>query len=726
MTKFDLLTGSAYVALAAAVGSGVAMGQESEKATFGLEEIVVTAQKRAESLQDVPIAISAFNESNLEAIKAVTIDDIVSRTPNFTLTRFNIAEPQYYIRGVGSSSDSAAADPTVAVFLDEVYVGRGSSASFEFFDLERVEVLRGPQGTLYGRNTSGGAINIITRKPSHDLEAKATATYGNYDAIEAAGMINAPLGDKVAARATVSYRSHDGYSRNIVTGEDLADEENISGRLQFLIEPSDSLKVLVSGDYSKDETSGNARVPFPVNDDSPVRDIVRGIYPEDMDIRQSYANPDTFQDREVWGLLGRVDYEAGYGTWTSITSYRETDVSWFEDVSLLPAPFPLTQDDDIADETSNQFTQEIRLSAPAEAEVQWLIGAYFFDESVDRNERFRFGFTFAPAIDGDVTFIQDVSSKSYAGFGQVTYPLSDALSVTAGLRYTYDKKDVRQVAINNLPGDPTPGFPLFPGQPYDVTAKDSWDDFTGRIGFEYKTADGQLIYALVSRGYKSGQFPSQANTLAAATTALAPEKVWNYEGGVKTDWLDNHLRVNASVFYVDYTDLQLFRLDESLRLETFNADAKIFGVEGEFVVVPAAGVEFGGNLAYLDTKVKTTSIGLYADNALPRSPKWQYNIYGSFSFDAPGGTVTARGDYSWTDDYFHEIQNSPVSLINSYGLLDARLTYALEEQGIDISVWGKNLTNKDYRSHVIEFLGVGFSLFGAPRTYGLTVSWKMN
>ncbi|RMF11510.1 MAG: TonB-dependent receptor [Alphaproteobacteria bacterium] len=698
-----------------------------EENTFWIEEITVTAQKRAQSIQDVPIAVSAFNQDTLDQIQAVDVSDLVIRTPNFTMTQFNIGEPQYYIRGVGSTSDSAGGDPTVAVFIDEVYIGRGGGSNFDFFDLERVEVLRGPQGTLFGRNTSGGAISVVTSKPSHEAYAKVQATYGNYDTIAGKAVINGPLGDTVAAKASVSYRTRDGYSENIITGEDLNDAENFSARLQFLVTPSDRLSILVSGDYSDDQTKGNARVPFPVFDDTPTAPLIRLLYPEDTDIRKSYSGPDTFQDREIWGLMARVDYEADYGTWTSITAYRETELSWFEDLSVLPSPWILVNLDR-ADEKADQFSQELRLASPSGSKVEWVAGVYYFTESVDRSEQFIVEFAPLPIAGGDVTFFQDAENTSYAAFGQVTYPVSDQFSVTAGVRYTYDEKDIHQIAVDNAQDAPLPGIPLFPGQPYDIMADESWDALTGKFGVEYKTENGNLLYASISRGFKSGLFSSQGNSPEVVAEPLAPEKVWNYEVGAKTDWLDGRLRLNMAAFYLDYTDLQQFLLDAQLRLVTFNVDAEVKGLEVETVIAPTRWLQLGGNLAYLDTEIKGSAVsGIDLDgNKLPRSPKWSYNVFASATANVPGGTLNGRVEFAWQDDIFHEATNIDPTFIGSYGLLDARIAYTHEESGVELALWGKNLTDEEYQSHVIPFLGNGFSLFGPPRTYGLTATWRFN
>jgi iron complex outermembrane receptor protein len=720
----------------------LATAQESAR-SGGLEEIIVTAQKRVESAQDVPIALSVFGAEDLRAANIRRIEEIVLRTPNFTMMRVNVGEPQFYIRGVGSNSDSAAGDPTVGVFQDEIYVGRISGAAFDVFDMQRVEVLRGPQGTLFGRNTSGGAVNFVPNRPDQDFFASAELSFGNYDSIEGRAVLNGGITDSLAGRLSVSHRQHSGYSENITTGADLDDEDNWSARGQLLFSPSDATRLLLGYDFVKDENAGNARVPFPVFDTGqvgPVNNLVLGalrrLWPAGSDVRKAYSVPESFQERDINGLTVRFESDASYGSWTLLGGWRKVELSWYEDLDgLKPFGPPTTswvlQNRDITDEDAEQYSLEARLASPADARVQWVAGLYYFTEEVDREETFKTQFSLIPAAGGDVTFIQDVDSSTYAAFGQLTYPFTDALSVTAGLRYSSDEKDARQAAVNNVPTDPTPGIPLFPGQPYDVQADDSWSSTTGKLAVDYRLGDGQLLYASVSKGFKSGIFPSQNNQVNTVGEATPPEEVWSYEVGAKTEWFDNTLRVNLALFHMDYQDLQLFRLDSALRLVTFTEDTINQGAELEILAAPAEGLETGLNVAYLSAEVD----GGANDGAqLPRAPEYSFGGFAQYRWPLAGGNMAVRADFKWTDNYRTEIAyntgapasdaaNARITEIESFALLDARLSYAPGEGNLEFSLWGKNLTDETYPTHIIPFLGNGFSIFGPPRTYGVSVSW---
>jgi iron complex outermembrane recepter protein len=724
----------------------LAMAQEAER-SGGLEEIIVTAQKRVESAQDVPIALSVFDSRTLESANIRRIEEIAMRTPNFTMMRTNVGEPQFYIRGVGSTSDSAAGDPTVGVFQDEVYIGRVSGAAFDVFDMQRVEVLRGPQGTLFGRNTSGGAINFIPNRPEQEFFASAEIGFGNYGSQLGRLVVNGGLTDGIAGRLSVSHRKHDGYSENIETGADLDDEDNWSARAQLLFGIGESSRLLLAYDYVTDDAAGNARVPFPVFDTGQVGAAnnlalaaLRRIWPAGSDVRKSYSVDESFQERDINGLTARFESDADYGSWTVLGGWRKVELSWYEDLDGLKPfgfppvspPFPppygwVLKNRDVADEDAEQYSLEARLASPADSRMQWVAGLYWFTENVERDESFLTQFSLLAAAGGDVTFIQDVDSTTYAAFGQLTYPFSDRLSATAGLRFTHDEKEARQIGRNNDPADATPGIPLFPGQPYDVKADDSWDSTTGRLGLDYRTGAGNLLYASISKGFKSGIFPSQNNVVQSVGEATPPEEVWSYEVGAKTQWLDDTLRVNLALFYMDYQDLQLFRLDPQLRLVTFTEDTINKGAELEIQAAPADGLEVGLSVAYLSAEVNG---GLNDGGQLPRSPEYSFGGFGQYSWAVTGGDLSLRADFKWTDNYRTEIPyyndrpNWRITEIESYALLDARAAYTLESRNLEFAVWGKNLTDETYPMHVIPFLGNGFSIFAPPRTYGVSVSWK--
>lgn len=709
----------------AVIAAAPAAAQETAEET-GLADIVVTAQKREQSIQDVPIAVSAFDSRTLEQTRTSDVRDLAERTPNLVTTNFNVAEPRYAVRGIGSTSDSAASDPSVAVFVDEVYMGRPAISNFDLFDLERIEVLRGPQGTLFGRNTSGGAISVITARPQIDRSfGRAQGSIGNKGVYEARVVANAGNDRNFAARIGGAWTGHGAFSRNIVNGGRLDYAQNMTVRGQLLFEPSDRLTILWGADFVNDDNGGNARIPYPVIPTTATAPLIRRLYPAGASPRLSFADPRTFQKREAWGTNLRLEFDAGFAELVSITSYREADINQHEDLNgLSPSPPWVLVNQDYVRESSNQFTQELRLVSQADSSVDWVAGLYYFRENVDRNERFFTRFLPLPAAGGDVTFLQDVRSTSYAAFAQATVPLVGGLRATGGLRYTHDRKRMISSAINNDPADPVPGIPLFPGTPYsNELGRDSWGQLTGKGSLEYKFGDN-LLYASVSRGYKSGVFASQANNVNDVRNALPPEKVWAYEAGTKLTLLGNRLRFNVAGFYYDYTDLQQFLLNAQLRLVTFNVDARVKGVEAEATAAVTDWLTVGGTGALLDTKIKASNVGGINLNGrrLPQAPKRSYSLFASTRFDLGSMALSARVDYSYRSSFFTEPTNLPETRVPGYGLVNARAALSFADDRYEIAVWGKNLSNKLYQVHVIPFLGNGFSVFGDPRTYGVTLT----
>ena len=477
-----------HAAIALSLGVPLsALAQESEG--VALEEIVVTAERRAERLQDVPMSVVAISGEDVKPGGITGLYDIAHKTPNFKYTEFNLAEPQIFIRGVGTTNDSGGSDPAVAVFLDDVYLGRPGGAAMDLYDIERIEILRGPQGTLYGKNAAGGAINVFTRKPQQEFEAKAGATVGSDSLYKVGAYVNGSISDNVAGKLVVNWQTRDGYAKNITTGQELEDDDTTSVRGQLLFTPTDRIDILLGFDYTDiDRAGANRRL---VNLDVPGLPPLSQIPP--LLARQEAANQtvgdreSSFEDsaygkKELTGFLARVDADLDWATLTSITAYRDSEMSWFQAlVPLLSSAqggLGIYEVDDWADQDSDQFSQEFRLASEGD-NLKWVVGLYYLDEDVDRTESF---FTYweditplAGLSPGDVTFNQTAGTTSIAAFGQLTWNATDTLALTLGARYTEDDKDIFNEAIDNVDGIPPTGIPLV-GPPYSVSASETWDD----------------------------------------------------------------------------------------------------------------------------------------------------------------------------------------------------------------------------------------------------------
>jgi len=718
----------AALMLGAALAAPAAAQDAPQDASATLDEVIVTAQRREQSLQDVPIAITAFNAETLERTAATGIQDIAAKAPGVTLTQFNIGEPQLYIRGVGSSSDSAASDPSIGVSIDEVSIGRSGASALAFLDIERVEVLRGPQGTLYGRNASGGALNIYTRKPVFQNTGSLTARIGSFDEYGLEGVVNRQLDDETAIRFAARYNTNDGYAENVPTGEGLEGGTSWGARVSVLKEAGD-WSLLLSGDYSKDDMDGHARIPVTTSATAPAFVTLINTLRTGLDRRQSFSSPDNYQDRTNFGVTARVEHSGQAFDFVSLTSFRDNDYSWRDNLGGLPFPaFPL-EVDDRASEKARQFSQEFRLASKPDSEISWVAGAYVFQEDILRSERFIVNTALPiapPSFGGDTTFIQDATNRSFAVFGQANIPFADIWELTLGARWTHDKREIHQIAIDNQGGaNPPPGIPLGPGgAPYNVSGDESFSEPSWKIALAVEPVDNVRLYASYDRGYKAGAFPSTAQSGAQALTPLASELLDNYEIGVKST-LMGRLRFNAAAFKLEYTDLQVYEL-LGLALVTSNAQAEVDGFEIETALAITNNLTIGGSYTSLDAKFTSNAASgalvlPYNGNTLPRSPDSQYTLYIDSEWDVAGGVLAARADYQWTDAFYFDPSNNPEVLSPEHELVSAFLSWE-SPSGLKISAYGKNLTDTEYQTHIIKNVGVGFSVFGAPRSFGVALS----
>jgi len=756
---------SSFIPVVALLAASNVSAQDSA----ALDEILVTAQKREQSLQDVPLSVTAISGEDIVEGGITSFLDVAMETPNFTMTVYNIGEPQYFIRGIGTTLDSAGADPAVATFIDEVYIGRAGGSSMDLYDLERVEVLRGPQGTLFGKNVVGGAISIHTSKPSDEFTSKIGLTVGNYDAISVRGLISGSISDTVNGSFSFSKRGRDGYVENVVDGKDYHDEDNISLRGQLAFAPSDAAEIRLIVDWSEDDHAGNCRNVNNLSLNDPLG--LAAVYPPVIDsttggdIRKCASSLGAHQKREIGGLTARIDWDLTNSTLTSITAYRETDYSWSEDLAAMPlgaTPFNLI---DAAVEDSDQISQELRLTSTGDGSVDWLVGAFFMEENVERAENFvgSFGPPIAAAgfvlLDGDIIYAQENKTTSTALYGQVDWHISDSFSWSIGGRYANDDKKITQALINledpafdsavlsamlgfpidlvilgipaNGPGElfafVATGDPSVLNVPYTANASDDWSEFVPSTSFSWRFGDNNLVYFAASKGYKSGAYVAQRTTPETAVIPLEPEFATNFEIGLKTQFADDRVRLNASVFTIDYTDLQVFRLVGSL-LVGASADATSSGLELDMTALLTDNWVVKASYGYLDAEYDKFISGSddFKGNTLPRSADSSFSINSNYTFNLNGGSTIDFGlNYTQKGDYFIEVSNSPASKEDGFGLLNASLAWASADGSWEAVAWGKNLTDEEFRTHsIISNIAGTVDLWNTPATYGLTVNYS--
>lgn len=736
--KYTSIYKSVMCGLFLASGSQLALAEEKVKEPIevkgtSLEVIMVTSERRSESIQETPMSVTAFSGDMIEEGGITSIEDVGLKTPNLTINTFNISEPQFFMRGIGNTNDSAASDPAVAVFIDDVYVGRPSGSSMDLYDLERIEVLRGPQGTLYGRNSAGGALNFYTKKPQEHFEAKMGMTLGNEGLWNVRGYVNGALSDNVYGKLTANVRKRDGFAENITTGQELENDDTKSLRGQLLINPNSDIKVLLGFDYSK--TTGNGSNRFLTRFD------VEPIFPVQAFIDAQLASNATFNhdprknnsslvqstDKELFGLQARVDVDLDWATFTSISAYRESESSWLQ--PLVPTLLNLEGGTGLyeinngADQQADQVSQEFRLSSESD-NFKWVTGIFYFNENVDRNERFETYFTagiLPPAISsGDVSFIQDANTESLAAFGQLTWDMTDVLALTLGGRYTHDKKTINSVAINNL-DTAIGGIPLT-GPGYDVDASESWGDSTFRATVDWNVTSDHLLYVTYSEGFKSGSFTGQQSSPIIAATPIKPETSTNFEIGAKTEWFDNRLRFNITYFELDYQDLQTFTLVNGTNLIADNANAEVSGIETDFSILFTEYFILNGTYSSLDGEFVD---GLNAGNVTPRSPENSWSLSPSLSIPLSNDAwIDMAVSINYTDEYHMEISNDLRGFQGDVTLLDASIKYTSASELWDVTLWGKNLQDKLYAVHSINGnLGGATEVYAPPRTFGLTFNY---
>lgn len=706
-------------AVSLALASSFAFGQSS--GTTLLEEVVVTAQKREQSLQDAPLTVNVFSGARLESAQLNDIRDLANYTPGLSMDAFPQSQPRPYIRGIGSSDRGAGGDQSAAAFIDGVYLSRPTFLSFDSFDLERVEVLKGPQGTLWGKNVVGGAIHFVTNKPTDSFDARTMLTVGNEGTFNASAMVNTPISDRVLMRAVFNSAQHDGYADNIFQGTEQDDQDRFSGRVHLKFLPTDTTDVLLSLYGSKDDNSGPARHQYSSSEKGVSND-------QDGSARKTTASNTGFDEREIFGATVTVNSELGFADFTGILAYRTVDYKKSEDIdgtnAELQSVDSLVQQLDLfEEEETDVWSIEARLSGGSETNLFWQGGVFYERDDIERNQ---VGTLFFPAIGRDVveTITTPNITKSFAVFGEATYSFSDAMSLTGGLRWTRDEKNFGATALQEGPGR------VFVRETYTgLRASDEWDEVTWRLTLDNRFSDNVLGYATVSTGFKAGGYQDTPSNPVDAVTAFDPENVTNYELGLKMDW--DSFRANLSVFRMDIENQQVRDTDnETGATVTSNAgESQIDGFEAEVTFVPTESFSLGLSYAYLDARFKefVSEGDDFSGNRISKSPEHSLTLranYGINDVFGTGDSLDLGIDYSYTDQIFGDNSNEPPEIVDSFGLVDARATYTSASGRWDVSFWGKNLTDEEYPIHYPNF-GIGtWYIFNPPMTAGVTVNWR--
>ena len=710
-----------------------------------IEEVIVTSQRRSQNLQQVPKAISVINDEQLRRAQITNLGGVGPKVPGLTVSYFSLGQPTIHMRGIGSNDDGAALDNSIIVYLDDVYVSRISAIDINLLDIERLEVLRGPQGTLYGRNTIGGAINVVSKSPSSEATVDINTTLGNFDHRAMSAVFNGPLQhDQLLGKLALSASHTDGWQDNIYLHKSQHGRENISARNKLLFLPNEDLSIELGADYTWDNMNSTGRIPvvgrvpirildengklIPIVDDAggPILDaagnqLYESRLPTEIlkslggDFKHATNGMSGYTDRTIWGLTGRAFWDNPWGEFTSITGYRSSDFAWAEDSLGLPPSATDQRIGTIVDETHTQFSQEFRIASAEEKNLRYVLGLYFLREKTSREEKF-------PFATGTAVTTQENITNSYALFGQADYNLTSRHTMTIGARYTYDSKRLDQSAFNG-------GAPAIILEDFNLTERGHWDDLSPSLAISYQASDNLLLYGSASKGFKSGGFQGAPGNLVSARRSIDPESAWNFEFGIKSEWWYNRLRLNLVTFLTDFRDLQVvqFRTVNNFGIfETANAaSATLRGMETEFIFHPVEGWKISGSYAYLRATYDSfndSNGGDFNGNRLRQAPKHSFDLTLSYEWAAWDGIAQASLDYRYQDKSFREPDNS-VTVQPSYDLLDAQLSYRTTDGSWEAVLWTKNLLDEEYIAHLYILGGNDYALFGTPRTYGVSLNW---
>jgi len=725
--------------------------QAQDESATALDEVKVTARRREESLQDVPIAVSAFSGTQLEEIGAVDIVSLSQYTPNVTLevSRATNTTLTAYIRGVGQQDPLAGFEGGVGMYLDDVYLARPQGTVFDLYDVERIEVLRGPQGTLYGRNTIGGAVKYVTRRLSTESELSVKAAFGTYNQADLTVTGSLPVTDTFRVGATVASFNHDGYGENLFTGEDNADKEILAYRLSAEWQPSDNLFIRLYGDYSEDDSTprqGHRLLPGPAGE--PVLSDVFDTRAGASTLPASRGGLEAEVTQGGVGLLVQWDINDEW-QFKSITSSRSDDSSGWIDFDNLPADFfdaPVVYENE-------QFSQEFQATYTNDR-LAGIFGLYYLDANAFD--------AFDVIIFSSVTAFSlgDYDTQAWAAYFDLTYDLNDKFSLSVGGRYTEDERTAtvtretflglgspyfgNDAAISVTP--PVPGFvPTFNGKRTD-------SDFTPRVSLSWHPVDEHNLYVSYSEGFKGGGFdPRGAYGIPEVRGGFEPETVKSFEIGAKSIWSDGKIMTNVAAFYMDYTNVQVpgsvlldsdgdGEVDGFAGVTTNAGKAEISGFEVEAIANLTDEFSITTALGFIDADYtkwlvgstdpvsgEPTFVDISDTRVFQNTPDFTGNLQLRYEWPVGEGNLALVGSIAYkADSHQFEIAD-PLVDQDAYSLIDAGITWTPGDGRLVFGFYGRNLKDKEYIAANYNFPTVANSVigfYGPPRTFAGTVTLK--
>ena len=709
-----------------------------------LEEVIVTAQKREQSIQDVGISVTALSGDAMKTLGLDNTQEISQQVPALQLQTFTPAFTIFNLRGISQNNFTDNLEAPVAMYVDDVYVASMNALAQQMFDMDRVEVLRGPQGTLFGRNATGGLIHFVSRKADEaEVNGYAEASVADFGTVNVEGAVGGALGEKVRGRMAARWETSDGYVKAGISpfteqpaaGRDTHGADGYALRASLQIDASERALIDLTAAYAKDDDvpTGMYIVSFAGAD--PVTGLgvpLPGNTPLDGgtlgdDVHKHVSDEDPWYDRETWGLTAKISVELDNDMeFVSISNVSDVDKFYKEDACGGLCFFPFTT---IADFT--QWSQELRLSGETDR-IRWQVGAYYLDIRSD-TENIVEGEVITGSPMGSIQSVIDIDSTNWSLFGQMEYDLSDAVTLIAGLRWSQDDKDLalQQFSYNmEDQGIPT-GTRIFDladeavGQYADVPTID-YGDYAARLQLNWRTGDDTLWFVGWNRGIKGGNWTA-ASAVVIDELQHKEEVLNSFEAGLKTSFAGGAGRFNATAFYYDYKDYQAFSLT-GLTPQVTNSDATAYGGELELFMTPNENWDIVLGAAFIDSEVDFVPAvnpgSGTADAEFPQAPSASLNGLVRYHWPVAGGEAALQVDGAWNDKQFMEGTNSAVSRQGAYGVVNARASYATDSWSV--SAWVKNLADEEYLLYNLDLGAADFieQVYAPPRQWGLTVRFN--
>jgi iron complex outermembrane receptor protein len=691
--------------------------QPAEREEGQLADIVVTAQRRSERLQDVPISVNAITGEAMANRGVTSSFDLQAVVPGLSMSRVStIATP--YLRGVGTDGGNPNNEQSVATYVDGVYYAAPFGSLYSFNNIERIEVLKGPQGTLFGRNATGGVVQIITRKPSHVALVEAYAGYGNYNTIEAGGYATAGLGENLAMDVGVQFKDQrEGWGRNTFLNQEIFKGKEFSVRSKLLFTPDDKTEVTLTGDYNFARNSFNTfnRAPGIPDLDGVVRNPAR---------YDANGNVAADSENKIGGVALRIERDLDFARMVSISAYRNAKGTNFFDYDTSPLEMVSTG----LVQRVKTFSQELQLISKPGSRLDWTLGAYYFDGRTSYNPGRLCGFIIIPTGCLDINAFQH--TKSVSPYAQATFEVMDGTKITAGLRYTHEE----QVVTGGFQTSASPrGATNGPFGPVPDLSQ-SFSKLTWRLAIDQRLAPDVKIYASFNRGVKSGGF----NLQSPGTPGTRPEILDAYEIGLKSELLDHRMRFNLAGFYYNFKDIQVQVVQSNVSTTVNAAKARMMGVDADFAYAVLPELTITANAAYIDGEFKDFSnptvfpasaydapvaLANAAGNPTTRTPKFT----GSVGFDYK--KTTSAGEFGLSSNLYHNsgFAWEPSNRLRqkAYELLNASVRWTSPGDAFTVRLWAQNLTRAKYLTQA-QSTAVGDLLIpAAPRTFGITFSTRI-